>query len=94
MMRVPSMIFTLVLILVLLLLTGCLSTPVKRSFPNVPEDLKQECPTLELVKPTEKLSDVLDVVTDNYAEYHKCKIKVDSWIEWYDSQRKIFESVK
>ena len=32
--------------------------------------------------------------TDNYAEYHKCRIKVDSWIEWYDSQRKIFESVK
>lgn len=78
-----------------LVLTGCLSTPVKRSFPDVPEDLLKACPNLELIDPnTDKLSDVLLVVADNYGQYHQCRIKVDAWIEWYKTQRSIFESVK
>lgn len=78
-----------------LFLVGCLNTPVKRTFPNVPEDLLKACPDLELIKPdTDKLSDVLLVVTDNYGEYHQCRIKVDAWIEWYKTQKIIFDSVK
>ena len=78
----------------LFVLSGCLTTPVKRTFPEVPQELIQACPDLKLVEPTEKLSDVLKVVTDNYSQYHECKIKVDTWIEWYKSQKQIFESVK
>lgn len=78
----------------LFVLSGCLTTPVKRTFPEVPQELVQACPDLKLVEPTEKLSDVLKVVTDNYSQYHECKIKVDTWIEWYKSQKQIFESVK
>ena len=79
----------------IVLLTGCLNTPVRRHFPEVPEDLKTACPDLEQVDPnTTKLSDVVRVVTDNYAQYHECRVKVDSWIEWYKTQRAIFDSVK
>ena len=78
-----------------LFLVGCLNTPVKRSFPDVPEDLLKACPNLELINPdTDKLSDVLLVVADNYGQYHQCRIRVDAWIEWYKTQRSIFESVK
>jgi hypothetical protein len=77
------------------LLTGCLNTPVSRHFPAVPEELKTACPSLEQVDPaTTKLSEVVRVVTDNYTQYHECRVKVDAWIEWYQTQRAIFDSVK
>ena len=47
-----------------------------------------------LVPATKKLSDVLLVVTKNYGQYNECSIRVDSWIEWYNQQKKIFDSVK
>jgi hypothetical protein len=86
----------LILILVSsILLTGCLATPVKRTFPAAPPELMTVCPELGvLVEGTEKLSEVLKVVTDNYGQYHECRIKNDLWIEWYKTQKEIFDSVK
>jgi hypothetical protein len=78
-----------------LLLTGCLSAPVKRTFPDVPVSLLNACPRLAQVDPdTTKLSEVIRVVTDNYTQYHECRIKLDGWTEWYKTQRSIFEEVK
>ena len=85
----------ILILLPVLLLAGCLSTaPVKRNFPEVPKDLMESCPDLKTTQPTEKLSEVLKVVVDNYGQYHECKIKVDTWAEWYKTQKDIFESVK
>jgi hypothetical protein len=86
----------LLILLPTILLAGCLGTaPVQRTFPNIPDDLKIACPDLKTVDPaTTKLSDVVSVVSDNYGQYQECKIKVDSWIEWYKTQKSIFESVK
>jgi hypothetical protein len=84
----------LLLIVPVLLLTGCLSTPVQRSFPEVPEELKVSCPDLMLLEPTTKLSEVVSVVSKNYGQYQECQIKVDTWIEWYKTQKQIFESIK
>ena len=84
----------LLLIVPVLLLAGCLNTPVQRSFPEVPEELKVACPDLNLLEPTTKLSEVISVVTKNYGQYQECQIKVDTWIEWYKTQKEIFESVK
>ena len=75
-------------------LSGCLVTPVKRNFPEVPTELMEACPDLKQTAPTEKLSEVIRVVTDNYSQYHECRIKVDTWMEWYKTQKDIFESVK
>jgi hypothetical protein len=78
-----------------ILLTGCLFTaPVKRNFPEIPKELMEACPDLKTTDPTEKLSEVLKVVVDNYGQYNECKIKVDTWVEWYKTQKQIFESVK
>ena len=84
----------LLLLIPIVLLAGCLATPVKRNFPEVPKELMEACPDLKTVEQTEKLSEVLKVVVDNYGQYHECKIKVDTWMEWYKTQKEIFKSVK
>jgi starvation-inducible outer membrane lipoprotein len=76
------------------LLTACTTVPVERKFPTVPVELLQACPDLKQVNPTTKLSEVVDIVVTNYGQYKECQIKVDSWIDWYNNQKKIFESVK
>ena len=83
------------ILLVSVLLTGCLATPVKRTFPDVPKELMEICPDLSKVaEGTTQLSEVMKVVTQNYGQYHECRIKNDLWIEWYKTQKEIFESVK
>jgi hypothetical protein len=77
-----------------LLLTACTSIPVDRKFPTVPAELQQSCPDLKLINPTTKLSDVVDIVVTNYGQYKECQVKLDSWIDWYNTQKQIFESVK
>ena len=79
----------------ILLLSGCLATaPVTVKFPEVPSELMNSCPDLKQTDQTTKLSDVLKVVTENYSQYHECRVTVDSWMEWYKTQKQIFESVK
>jgi len=77
-------------------LVGCASNaPVKMSFPSVPADLTTACPDLKPVDPaTGKLSEVIDTVVVNYGEYYTCKDRVDNWIDWYNTQQKIFNNVK
>ena len=81
-----------------LALAGCVTdstTPIKMPFPNVPQDLLEACPDLKTVDPnTEKLSEVLPIIVDYYSSYYQCKLKVDSWIEWYNTQKSISETVK
>lgn len=77
-----------------LLLTGCSTfVPVNQKFPDVPKELMVKCQDLNLVPDGEtKLSGVLSVVSSNYALYHECSARNDSWIEWYKTQKKIYES--
>lgn len=77
-----------------LFLTGCLSTAPK--FPEIPPELQKGCPELaEAAKDTTELSKLLDVVVVNYSTYYECRVKVDAWLEWHKTQKKIFnEAVK
>ena len=85
----------LITLLAVLALAGCSAVPVARHFPDVPDELKVACPDLQETDPTTtKLSEVITVVTSNYSQYHECRIKVETWIDWYNSQKKIFDSVK
>lgn len=83
----------LLLLIPAIMLTGCLSDPVpiKQVWPTVPKELLEACPDLKQVDPkVDKLSDIILVVTDNYAQYYDCKAKVDDWIIWYNGQQKIY----
>ena len=84
----------LLIVVMAVVLTGCTATPVKRTFPDLPPALTTGCDAIDAVPNTKKLSVVLTVVTQNYAQYQECMIKVDTWRAWYDEQKKIFESVK
>ena len=84
------------LLVSLLFLTGCAtSVPVTMSFPQVPEALAKPCDRLEpLAEGKRELSDLLENTNDNYAKAKECHAKSKAWLEWYDTQRKIFEEVK
>lgn len=79
-----------------ILLSGCLATaPVKPVFPEALKEVMIACPELYLVpEDTTKLSETLSVVTKNYGLYHKCSTKVNTWIEWYIEQKKIYNEIK
>jgi hypothetical protein len=76
-------------------LVACVSVPVQRSFPKVPAELMVSCPPLQVMDPeTTRLSDVVQSVVANYGQYQACDNKIDTWIEWYRTQKTIFDSVK
>ena len=78
----------------LVLVTGCSSVPIAPKFPEVPERILQKCPQLEKLSEESKLSDIAKTVTNNYTTYYECAVKHDTFIEWYQVQKKIYESVK
>jgi PBP1b-binding outer membrane lipoprotein LpoB len=85
------------LLILSVVLTGCASTitppPSQLKFPAVPAELKQACPDLELVgDDVKELSGVLNVVTDNYAQYKICKERVDAWVLWYNQHQQIWDN--
>lgn len=84
------------LAILVITLSGCATNvPIIPPFPDVPETLMKACPDLKLVKDgTTKLSEVLSTVTDNYHQYYDCKSQVDDWIEWYKTQKGIFNKIK
>ena len=77
-----------------LVITGCTTVPVTVKFPDVPKDMLIACPDLAQIPETNKLSEILPVVADNYGQYYTCKDTVDSWINWYNTQKKIFDNIK
>lgn len=84
--------FTLVIVL---LVSGCSTTvPVKAKFPEAPERILAKCPQLEKLGNEVKLSDISKTITVNYTTYYECAVKHDAFIEWYNVQKNIYESVK
>jgi hypothetical protein len=79
-----------------ILLMGCSTTvPVAAKFPEPPGKIMMEqCPDLKRLDGEPKLSDVSKTITVNYTEYYVCAVKMSAWIEWYNKQKIIFESVK
>jgi hypothetical protein len=41
-----------------------------------------------------KASELLEAVVDNYGTCHETAEKLRGWQEWYQTQKKIFESLK
>ena len=78
-----------------LTLSACVSIPVERKFPKAPEELMVACPDLKIIPVgTTQLSVVADTVVANYGQYQLCQAKTNTWVDWYNKQKDIFESVK
>jgi uncharacterized protein YceK len=83
------------LLAISLLLSGCSTVvPVSNKFPEAPAKIMKSCPDLKKLDDTSKLSGVSKTVTINYSTYYECALKLDSWIEWYNIQKKIPEGLK
>jgi hypothetical protein len=78
-----------------ILISGCSTVvPVTAKFPEAPTKLQVKCPQLEKLKDESKLSEVSKTITMNYSTYYECAVKLDSWIEWYQVNKIIFEGLK
>lgn len=81
-------------ILLLPLLTGCITVPVKHAMPELPPELVEKCPPLKQLGEGEtRLTELLKVVTENYTIYYECSAKNESLVDWYDRQKKIHDKV-
>lgn len=81
-------------LLAVLLVASCSTAPVVMKFPEKPQD-SEVCPAeLDKIPEQPKISEISKSVVKNYGTYHECAIKVNTWNEWYEKQKKIFESVK
>jgi hypothetical protein len=75
-------------------MSGCSTVvPVTVKFPDAPDRIKVKCPQLKTLSEEAKLSDIAKTVTENYTTYYECAVKHDSWIEWYETQKIIFEKL-
>jgi hypothetical protein len=81
--------------LIAFLISGCTTVPVVPKFPQAPEIMMEKCPALKPIEgETVSIIDFTKIVTENYTTYYECAIKQDAWIEWYQSQKRIYESIK
>jgi hypothetical protein len=77
------------------LLAACQTVPVVQKFPIAPLELTVPCNSLSIIDTeTITLSQLSKNIAGNYAKYHICAAQVDAWNEWYQTQRKNFESIK
>lgn len=78
------------------LLVGCsTAVPIKPTFPEVPQVLKEKCENLKKIEGDKvAITEMLKVVIQNYTLYYECSTKVDGWQDWYTEQKKIYETVK
>jgi hypothetical protein len=83
-------------LLIVLLLAGCSTVvPVKQKFPNATPELMKKCESLKKIEGDKvAITDMLKVIVQNYSLYYECSTKVDGWQDWYNEQKKIFDSVK
>lgn len=83
-----------IILLFAILLSGCITPPVKQEFPVMPDELTKTCGSLKLLEgKTVVLSKLMETVATNYELYHECAAKHDATIEWYKKQSEIFNKV-
>ena len=94
--RISTILFVIVTaIFFIAMFSGCSTTvPVTAKFPEAPERLLAKCPQLEKLGNEVKLSDISKTITVNYTTYYECAVKHDAFIDWYQVQKNIYESVK
>jgi hypothetical protein len=82
------------IILFTIFLASC-STPVPLTnrFPEAPATLLEGCPKqLEKIEGDNvTIVDFTKTVVKNYGTYHECAAKYDSWIDWYHTQKKLWD---
>ncbi len=94
-MRLIKLFVLAIFIILAFLITGCSTTvPVTARFPDAPILILEKCPQLKTIEgESVSIIDFTKTVTLNYTTYYECAVKSDAWIEWYQTQKQIFEEV-
>ena len=79
----------------LLFLSGCsTAVPVTVKFPEVPAVLLEPAPVLKPLDPNKhELSDLLENANENYGTYYEIREKLNSWQDWYKTQKQIYDKI-
>jgi len=88
---------TVLAIFLVAFITGCSTTaPVTVKFPEAPAVLQEPAGKLTPLDTSKKvqLSDIIENANENAGKYYELREKYNAWIEWYTSQKKIFEDIK
>jgi hypothetical protein len=95
-MRLPSILAIFLILLFLVVAAGCSTpVPIKPAWPAAPKALTERCENLRKIEGDKvAITEMLKVVVQNYTLYYECSTKVEGWNEWYEGQKKIYESVK
>jgi len=85
---------SLISILLILGLSGCVVIPKIPPFPDAPQILLEPAEALTpLNKETIELSDIIENANENAAKYYKLREKYLAWQEWYHSQKELREQM-
>ena len=86
----------LFLIIFISILSGCATNaPITSTFPNAPPTLLEKCKNLGTIDSNDiLLSELIKKIVDNYTISRECSEKYDGWIDWYKTQKKIFDNIK
>ena len=83
------------LLLALFLMACSTTVPVRQKFPEVPQALIEKCENLKKIEGDKvAITEMLKVVVQNYGMYYECAAKVDGWQDWYNEQKRIYNSIK
>jgi len=64
-------------------------------WPEAPASLIEPAENLKPLPEDKKtLTDLLENANENFGTYYSLKEKYNGWIEWYNTQKNIYESVK
>lgn len=78
----------------IIFISGCTTVPVTYKFPSAPVELLEPAEDLsKLETPDPELSDILDNVNTNYGKYFILKQRYQSWQNWYQQQKSIYDSI-
>lgn len=88
---IKQLLWVLLIALIVSILTACTPTVILPPLPD--QTYLETCAQLEPLPEPSTLSTVALVVSKNYAQHKKCKIKLDDWILWYNSQQTLYNSV-
>lgn len=79
------------LLVFLIVLTGCKTIPVNQSMPSLPTEFPSSCKELLIIEGNKVLlSKFVETVAANYSIYHECALHYENLYQWYNKQREIF----
>jgi hypothetical protein len=64
-------------------------------FPSAPSSLTEPAENLDSLPADKKnLTDLIQNANENFGKYYQLKEKYESWQNWYNTQKQIYDSVK